>query len=246
MKWTDPNIKLIAAGSSDLRRRLDWIGWNRTVLNFLKRHADYFSLHMYVGNAQNNFGEFMTSSVDAATTASRPPKALSTPHFPASRATAKSISPGMSGTSGTGPRQQCTRPQDTGRALQPGRRAGGGDVPQHLRQQFAHRQDRQYGANGECDRADIHERKGIVPSNYLLSAALFANNSKGKALDLFVDSPKYMSPRLGEVPYLDMSSAYDNGTLVVNVVNRHKDQPIEAEFEAEDKQFSGAVDIRRG
>ena len=34
---------------------------------------------------------------------------------------------------------------------------------------------------------------------------------------------------------------YDNGTLVLNVVNRHRDQAIEAEFEAEDKQFAGPV-----
>ncbi len=37
--------------------------------------------------------------------------------------------------------------------------------------------------------------------------------------------------------------AIDNGTLVVNVVNRHKDQPIEAEFELQDKQFAGPVAV---
>ena len=40
MKWTDPNIKLIAAGSSNYRGT-DWIGWNRTVLQYLKNHPDY-------------------------------------------------------------------------------------------------------------------------------------------------------------------------------------------------------------
>jgi len=58
---------------------------------------------------------------------------------------------------------------------------------------------------------------------------LFANNSKGTALELFVDSPKYASRRFGDVPYLDASAAYDNGTLVLNVVNRHRDQAIDAE-----------------
>ena len=65
--------------------------------------------------------------------------------------------------------------------------------------------------------------------------ALFANNSKGKALELFVDSPKYESKRFGDVPHLDTSAAYDNGTLVLNVVNRHKDQAVETEFESQDK-----------
>ena len=35
----------------------------------------------------------------------------------------------------------------------------------------------------------------------------------------------------------------DNGTLVMNVVNRHPDQSIPTDFEPEDKQFSGAVEI---
>jgi len=72
---------------------------------------------------------------------------------------------------------------------------------------------------------------------------LFATHSKGKALDLFVDSPRYKSARFDGVPYLDTSAAFDNGSLVINVVNRHRDQAIEAVFELEDKQFSGAVAV---
>jgi alpha-L-arabinofuranosidase len=72
---------------------------------------------------------------------------------------------------------------------------------------------------------------------------LFANNTKGKALELFVDAPKYKSRRFDDIPYLDASASYDNGSLVVNVVNRHKDQAIATEFELEDKQFGGAVEI---
>src|ERR1700684_1027877 len=56
MKLTDPNIKLIAAGSSTYGADSDWTGWTRTILQYLRRHADYLSLHLYVGNQQNNFG----------------------------------------------------------------------------------------------------------------------------------------------------------------------------------------------
>jgi alpha-N-arabinofuranosidase len=45
------------------------------------------------------------------------------------------------------------------------------------------------------------------------------------------------------VPYLDASAALDNGTLVLNVVNRHKDQPVETEFQLQDKQFAGPVEV---
>ncbi|HEX2489927.1 MAG TPA: alpha-N-arabinofuranosidase, partial [Blastocatellia bacterium] len=36
---------------------------------------------------------------------------------------------------------------------------------------------------------------------------------------------------------------YDNGSIVLNVVNRHRDQAIEVEFEAQDKQFAGPVEV---
>src|SRR3954466_4800441 len=63
MKWTDPNIKLIAAGASNFRPGVDWTTWNRTVMDFLRDHADYLAIHMYVGNPTNNLGDFMASSV---------------------------------------------------------------------------------------------------------------------------------------------------------------------------------------
>jgi alpha-L-arabinofuranosidase len=63
MKWTDPNIRLVAAESSNFGTNIDWIGWNRTVLDFLKTHADYLAIHMYVGNPNNDFGEFLASSI---------------------------------------------------------------------------------------------------------------------------------------------------------------------------------------
>ena len=62
MKWTDPNIKLIAAGSSNYNA--DWVGWNRTVLQNLKNHMDYLSLHLYVGKPQQRLPEFLTSSLN--------------------------------------------------------------------------------------------------------------------------------------------------------------------------------------
>ncbi len=85
--------------------------------------------------------------------------------------------------------------------------------------------------------------KGMFLQTIYYPLQLFANNSRGKALDLLVESPTYASKRFGEVRYLDTSAAYDNGTLVLNVVNRHRDQAIEAEFTAEDKQFSGAIEV---
>ena len=85
--------------------------------------------------------------------------------------------------------------------------------------------------------------KGLFLQTIYYPLQLFANNTKGKALDLLVDAPKYKTKRFDEVSYLDASAGYENGALVLNVVNRHKDQPIDADFLLEDKNFSGAVSV---
>ena len=46
---TSPEIKLIAAGSSNYRAGADPDYWNQTVLQALKDQIDYIALHMYVG-----------------------------------------------------------------------------------------------------------------------------------------------------------------------------------------------------
>ena len=41
MKWTDPKHQADRRRFVELRAGVDWIGWNRTVLEYLKTHADY-------------------------------------------------------------------------------------------------------------------------------------------------------------------------------------------------------------
>ncbi len=72
---------------------------------------------------------------------------------------------------------------------------------------------------------------------------LFASNSFGNALELFVDGPTYASKRSPATPLLDISAAYDRGTLVLNVVNRSRTEILPATFELEDKQFSGDFEV---
>jgi alpha-N-arabinofuranosidase len=71
---------------------------------------------------------------------------------------------------------------------------------------------------------------------------LFATNSFGNALELFVQAPTYASKYAAEAPYIDVSAAYDNGSLVLNVVNRHRTDSLPVVFELEDKRFNGAFE----
>ena len=71
---------------------------------------------------------------------------------------------------------------------------------------------------------------------------LFASNSFGTALDLFIDGPTYTSKRSPKTPYLDISAAYDSRSLVLNVINRHQTDALPVTFELEDKTFSGRLE----
>jgi alpha-N-arabinofuranosidase len=62
MHRQDDSIKLIASGSSNFGA--DWIGWNRTVLEALKREITYLSLHTYIGNEANDIERFLAVSRD--------------------------------------------------------------------------------------------------------------------------------------------------------------------------------------
>ena len=85
--------------------------------------------------------------------------------------------------------------------------------------------------------------KGAFLQTIYYPLQLFAAHSKGKALELFVESPQYKTPRFDDVPYLDASAAYDDGALVLNVVNRHPAQAVEAEIELEDKTYGGPAAV---
>ena len=243
MKWTDPNIKLIAAGSSNYTNGIDWIGWNRTVLDFLKTHADYLSLHMYVGNAANDFEEFLANSL------------LLSERI---KTTEGVISAVMSGQ----PRSRRVYiAWDEWNVWY--RARGDSQRGRRILEERYNLEDALVVAtflNAFLNHAHIlkianmaqlvnviapifTDEKRMFLQTIYYPLALFANNSKGKALDLLVKSPFYKSRNFDEVPYLDASAALDGTDLVLNVVNRHQNQPVEAEIELEDRQFAGAVEI---
>ncbi len=243
MKWTDPDVKLIAAGSSNFGPGSDWTGWNRTVLEYLKRHADYLSLHMYVGNRSNDFSEFMASSIELN---ERIKTAEGT------------IRAALSGEPGN---RKIYIAWDEWNVWY--RARGSKERGRRILEERYNLEDALVVAtflNAFVNNSHIvkianmaqmvnviapifSNDTGLFLQTIYYPLQLFANNTRGKALELAVDSPNYTSTRLGEVPYLDTSAAYDNGTLVLNVVNRHPTEAIETDFDLADKQFAGPIEV---
>ena len=243
IKWTSPNAKLVAAGSSNFGPGSDWTSWNRTVLEYLKHHADYLSLHTYVGNQANDFGEFMASSVELD-------------HR--TKTAAGIIDAALSGEPGN---RKIYIAWDEWNVWY--RARGNAERGRKILEERYNLEDALVVAtflNSFLNHAHVVKIANMAqlvnviapiftsPTGMFLQTIyyplqLFSNNCKGKSLELFVDSPKYTSKRFGDVSYLDTSAAYDDGMLVMNVVNRHPSSAMEVDFELEDKQFSGAVQV---
>jgi alpha-N-arabinofuranosidase len=243
MKWTDPSIKLIAAGASNFRPGVDWVAWNRTVMEFLRDHADYLAIHMYVGNPDNTFGDFLANSVDLGERI---------------KVTEGVIDGALAGQT---PRRKTYIAWDEWNVWY--RARGATQRGRRILEERYNLEDALVVAtflNTFVNHAHIVKianmaqlvnviapmftnEQGMFLQTIYYPLQLFATNTKGKALELYQDGPKYKSTRFDDVPYLDTSASIDNGTVVINVVNRHRDQAIEAEFEAQDKQFTGPVAV---
>jgi alpha-N-arabinofuranosidase len=98
------------------------------------------------------------------------------------------------------------------------------------------------------------EKKGIYKQTIYYPLSLFANKMKGTSLDVFVDCETYNTEEffigLGEsktrqtnVPYLDVSAAYNNGEVVLCVVNRNKDKAITTDILSQTGEFTGTFKV---
>jgi alpha-N-arabinofuranosidase len=243
MKWTDPNVKLIAAGSSNYGATADWTGWNRTVLEYLKHHVDFLSLHRYVGNADNDYYDFLASSLDLSDKIETAEGIIraSLSGQPSSRKIYIAFDEWNVWYRARGNSQRGRRILEERYDLEDAL-----VVATFLNAFVNHSRIVKIANMAQLVNVIapiFNNEKGLFLQTIYYPLQLFANNTRGKALELLVEAPKYKTKRYDEVSYLDASAGYDSGSLVLNVVNRHRDQPIDAEVLIEDKNFSGEVTV---
>jgi len=222
MKWSDENIHLIASGSSNYGA--DWLGWNRTVLTTLRDHIDYISLHHYSGNYDKDHYKFMslTSRVENIITTTQ----------------------GLINEVKTRYRMQ--RPIYIAfDEYNVWYRTGG----EEKLEEHYNMQDALVVAmylNTFIRHADVVKMANLAQLVNVIAPMmitngklwkqttyyplqLFAGNCHGQSLQTFVECDKYDAGDFKQVPYLDISTVFDDKTneLVINVVNRHKEKGIE-------------------
>lgn len=225
MKWQDPTIKLVASGSSNWGE--DWMGWNRTVLGYLYNQVDYLSLHYYTGNYDHDNDKFL--------------------------ATIDDLDKKISITSGiineVRMKYQVKHPIYI--ALDEYNVWYRAFNEQHLEEHY-NLQDALVVAeylNCIIRHADVVKMANMAQLVNVIAPMmithdslwlqttffpfeLFATHCYGQSLDALVQAPGYDEGDRKNIPYLDVSVVLDDksGMLLINVVNRSKDQSIRTEI----------------
>jgi alpha-L-arabinofuranosidase len=232
MQWVDRDIKLIASGASNYGRGTNnaWIDWNDYVLEHMIGKIDYLSVHRYVREAlggETNFPGMMSLGLDVD-------QKIDVVKALIIKATAKS---------------GATRPVYISFDEWSGGRetlTGSLLVAQHLNSFIRH--------------ADIVKMANITMLSSLVGNSpegdfknalyqafyLYSNNSRGTALDVYVDCEKYSKRVFKDIPYLDVTAVLSDSTkmVVVNVVNRHEENAVTTEVVLQGGACTGSATVK--
>ena len=250
MRWTDPGIRIIAAGSSSYGAGSDPDHWNSTVLRELRNYADYIALHTYVGNREDNYYNF-----------------VSTPHIMEHRT---NIVRGMIDRemqhANRGSRDPIYIAWTEYNVWYRARGGVAGSGARALEERY-NLEDALVVAgflNGFIRNADIIKMANMAQLVNVIAPIftsetdlfrqtiyfpleLFANNAHGISLDVFVDCDEFTlrgtstaaSTGKNSFPYLDVSATYNDGEIVIAVVNRHQESHINTDIISQTGNFEG-------
>ncbi|HKQ76931.1 MAG TPA: alpha-L-arabinofuranosidase C-terminal domain-containing protein, partial [Blastocatellia bacterium] len=239
MRAVDRDIKLVACGSSNYGA--DWIGWNRTVINALRNHADYVAIHTYINNRDNNLERFLawSQTID---------------HY--IDVTAGLIKHAQSG-------QQNPRPlyiaYDEWNVWY---RAQG---PEKLEEVYNFEDALAMGMffNSFFRRADVVKmanlaqmvnviapimtnKQGLFLQTIYFPLVEYGKQRGNTSVDAWVSAPTYRpSPNRQPLKYLDVSATYNarERAVYVNVLNRSKDKDLSTRIENQEGRIESEVGV---
>lgn len=257
MKLTSPDIKLVAAGSSNYRPNADPDEWNATILHELRDVVDYIALHIYVGNPDNNYYNFLSTPMVCEQRTKLVRGMINKEMSKANRGTRDPIYIAWDEYN-VWYRARTDESMKGTRALEEPYNLEDALVIAGFLNVFVRNADIVKMAN-MAQLVNViapiwAEKEGIYKQTIYYPLSLFANNVKGTSLDVFVDCETYNTEEffigLGEsktrqtnVPYLDVSATYNNGEVVLCVVNRNKDKAITTDILSQTGEFTGIFKV---
>lgn len=232
MLRTSPGIKLIAAGSANYRPGADPDHWNQTVLSELKDVIDYIALHVYVGNPDSNYYNYMSTPLVLEQRTQIVKGMIKRVMQSAIRPNRKPIYIAWD------EYNVCYRGI---KGLEERYNLEDALVVAGFLNAFIRNADVVKMANlaqlVNVIAPIFTNEKGMFRQTIYYPLQLFANNVYGTSLDVFVDCKKYstkkffigrgeISTQQNDVPYLDVSATYKDNEIMLCVVNRNKEESI--------------------
>lgn len=229
MRYTDRDISLIANGSSNYDPHGKWVDWNLKVITELRDVADYISLHRYWEYSDDYYVYMGQRAVDLEEKIAIPAAQIA-----AVRTIHKIEKPIYISFDEWAP---------------------------HGRGFMAVLATAQY-LNSFIRHADVVKMANFTLFTSLLGRdmkngttfktplfytfKLFSNNCLGTSLDVFVDCETFDTDDFfKDIPYLDASVVYskESDSLILNVVNRHKDEAVSTEIISCSGDFSAKASV---
>lgn len=233
MKWVDPNISLIACGANDP-------DWDRTVLERLINYVDYISIHIYVGpRGEDKYYSLVANSelierrlrilegvIEAAMAKARRSKPLYIA-FDEWNVWYREHGNGLE------------EKYDLADALM---------VASFLNSFIRHADTVKI--------ANLAQMVNVIgaiftsPDDMYLQTIyhpvkVYRDLNSGYALEIYVECETFSAGEYGAVPLLDVSGSYDpqEGKVVLNVVNRHKTEAVEAEIINQEGELTAPMTV---
>ncbi|MGD2093493.1 MAG: alpha-L-arabinofuranosidase C-terminal domain-containing protein [Phycisphaerales bacterium] len=215
MRYTDRDIKFVACGSSYYEPSGKWVDWNLKVITELREICDYISIHRYWERSDDYYVYMGQRAMDLEEKIKVPAAQIETV-----RAKYKMEKPMYISFDEWAPH---------GRGL-----LGTLATAQYLNSFIRHAdvvKMANYTLFTSLLGRDREKRTFKTPLFYTFK--LFSNNCLGTSLDVLVDCETFDAGDFcKDIPYLDVSAVYseDTSSVMINVVNRHKEKDISAEI----------------
>lgn len=223
----DTPLHFIANGSSYYQDNMDWVNWNRKVINGLYGIADYLSIHRYWGNDTDYYRLLGQHEVDLdraiTITGAQLKTVQEVRHGKPMYLSVDEWAPPFNG----GPLSTLVLAEYFNTFL---RHADVVKMANYTLLTSILGRDMKTGAT--------------YKSPLFYAFKLFSRNCRGEALDSYVNCGTFSTGKdYPDMPYLDVSTVYDRaaGRVVINVVNRNRDEAIATDIRSVTGTFSGVA-----
>jgi len=242
MRWHDPSIKLISAGSSSCDMPT-YPEWDRVVLEACYDVVDYHSMHYYARNFENDTASYLALSAEFEEYINTLASVLR--YVKAKLRSKRNVYLSWDEWNVW---YKATGPED---------HQGGWKEAPHLSEEVYNLEDALVVAqwmNVFLRHADVLKiacvaqvvntispihttRDGLLKHTTYYPIRLFSNLAAGVALDVLVQSPRYETAKFGDMPLLDVSASYDEASNngAVFIVNRSQTDSLPVELHWQDR-----------